>query len=569
MELNWTWRALPPQDEVDEYASQLGIDTLTATLLLQRGMADFQSAKEYFNPSLDQLHDPFEMADMAKATERLSKALADGEQILIYGDYDVDGTTSVALVYGFLSAFYTQLHYYIPDRYTEGYGVSRKGIDQAKELGVSLIISLDCGVKDISNIRYAADFGIDFIVCDHHLPSQEVHPAYALLDPKRADCNYPYKELSGCGVGFKLMHALCLQQGIDLELLFAFLDLAAISIAADIVPITGENRVLASEGLKRINQSARPGVKALIQVSDFHKELSISNLVFGLAPRINAAGRIAHGQRAVDLLLTKEESLATSIAQEINQHNLSRREFDSLITQEALDMIATQYQLFEPSSTVLYKEDWHKGVVGIVASRCIEQFYRPTIILTRSHNVASGSARSVDGFDVYAAIESCKDLLLQFGGHQHAAGLSLEIHQVEEFRKRFDQAVKERIHPDSKQPRLWIDLSIDPKEINFRLFRIIQRMAPFGPGNMQPVFCCDKITPSSPRLLKEEHIKFSINAADGTLVDAIGFGMKHHYDLLNSGQTIDLCFQLQMNEYQGRQSLQLLIKDLRPSVDQH
>lgn len=563
--LKWCWKPIPESAQIEAFAAHLGIDHLTATILLQRGLNDFQSAKDFFNPSVEQLHDPFLMADMAKATERLSQAIARQEQIMIYGDYDVDGTTSVALVYGFLSKIYSNLHYYIPDRYTEGYGVSRKGIDYASSLGVTLVISLDCGVKDVANIQYAATQGIEFIVCDHHLPGSLEHPAFALLDPKRHDCNYPYKELSGCGVGFKLMQAFCIQQSIDLELLYDFLDLAAISIAADIVPITGENRVMASVGLQKINSTNRPGIRALIQVADFHKDLNISNVVFGLAPRINAAGRIAHGKRAVDLLLTDEDEFAKAIAEEINQHNVARKQHDSQITQEALEMINSDHRLKEAYSTVLFKEDWHKGVIGIVASRCIEQFYRPTIILTKSNEIATGSARSVEGFDVYDAIESCKDVLLQFGGHKHAAGLSLRIELVDEFRQRFEQAVQDRILPESKQPRLWIDQEIQINELSFKLWRIIQRMAPFGPGNMQPVFCCRKVSPHNPRLLKEEHVKFSIKTDSGTYIDAIGFGMRHYYEFLTSGDPIDFCFQLQTNDYQGQQSLQLLLKDIRLS----
>jgi single-stranded-DNA-specific exonuclease len=481
---------------------------------------------------------------------------------MVYGDYDVDGTTAVALVYGFLSEHYPNLLRYIPDRYEEGYGVSYKGVDTAEKERVTLIISLDCGVKDIAKIWYAKEKGIDFIVCDHHLPGIEPHPAVALLNPKRADCTYPYKELSGCGVGFKLLQGFCIRQGIALDKLYNRLDLLCISIGADIVPITGENRVMAAIGLQIINKTPRPGVAALIKVSDFQKELTITNVVFGLAPRINAAGRIAHGSEAVDLLLCKSAEEAESFAFQINAHNSSRKGLDADITKEALEMIRVAG---DASSTVLYKEDWHKGVVGIVASRCIEQFYRPTIVLTGSNGKATGSARSVEGFDVYSAIEACADLLHQFGGHQHAAGLTLAVENVPPFRERFESEVKARLKEENLKPTLRYSMELTPDQLTFRLYRIIQRMAPFGPGNMQPSFLWKAAIVHHAEVIKEQHLKLYVVLSEGQTIGAIGFGLAALFSLCEQNRVVDICFQLHINEYQGKQNLQLYIKDIRAS----
>ncbi len=565
--MRWSTRESPEPKVLDQLMTDIRVDAITSTLLWQRGITSFDHAKEFFNPSLDLLHDPFLMADMDKAVNRLSEAISKGEKIMIYGDYDVDGTTAVSLVYGFLQQFEVSLMHYIPDRYAEGYGISYKGVKFAAEQGVSLVISLDCGVKDADKIAYAKELGLEFIVCDHHTLGDEVHPAYALLNPKRPDCEYPYKELSGCGVGFKLMQGFCRQQCIEEDRLFEYLDLLCISIGADIVPITGENRILAYWGLHRINQSPRPGIEALTLVAEFKKELNISNVVFGLAPRINAAGRIAHGNLAVQLLLSKNKEEAQSFAMEINGLNVSRRTFDSDITAEALEMIRSNTLWEEAVSTVLYKEDWHKGVVGIVASRCIEHYFRPTIILTQNQGLATGSARSVPGFDVYEAIAACSELLEQFGGHQHAAGLSLKPDKIEEFRARFDQEVKQRITSDLLIPRLWIDLWIHPEDITERLYRIVQRMSPFGPGNMQPVFALKGVLPTQPQLLKESHIKFKLVRPNLSTLDVIGFGMAESFEWLGGDKQLDLAFQIQLNEFNGKQSLQLQLKALRLSSD--
>ena len=448
----------PDQLQITEsLAEALKINTLLATLLVQRGINNFEESRTFFRPDLGQLHDPYLMKDMDLAVARLTAAIAKGEKILIYGDYDVDGTTSVTVFYGFLSKLYDRLDYYIPDRYTEGYGVSWQSVEWAKENGFTLIVTLDCGIKSVDKVQAAKEKGIDFIICDHHRPGDELPDAVAVLDPKRLDCPYPYKELTGCGVGFKLLQAFCLDQKMDQSVLFEYLDLLVISIAADIVPITGENRVLAYYGLQRLNAAPRIGVKALIRIAGITGTLDITNVVFGLSPRINAAGRIKHAKEAVRLLLSEEESEAEDFAYEINKHNSDRRTFDSSITEEALLMIENDDWFSQAKSTVLYKEDWHKGVIGIVASRCIERYHRPTIILTESHGKAAGSARSVPGFDVYEAIEECADLLEQYGGHTFAAGLTLPLENIAAFRTRFNDIVSSRILPDQLIPMINID----------------------------------------------------------------------------------------------------------------
>jgi single-stranded-DNA-specific exonuclease len=435
MNKRWIIKQKPSEEQIEKLIADIHVSEPVAAMLLQRKVHSFEEAKNYFRPSLGLLHDPFLMKDMDKAVNRLVDAIYNHEKIVVYGDYDVDGTTSVTLFYGFLRTFYSNLLFYIPDRYKEGYGISQIGIDWAYEQGAALMVSLDCGIKSKELIKYAKDKGIDFIVCDHHRPDDNLPEAYAVLDPKRNDCEYPYKELSGCGVGFKLLQGFCIQNSIPFEKLYPFMDLLAVSIAADIVPITGENRIMAHCGLHLLNTKPRPGLQALIDVAGFEKKLTISNVVFGLGPRINAAGRIAHAHAAVHLLLAHSKEEAEQYASEINVNNRDRQGFDTNITKEALNMIEMNALLKDSKTTVLYKNDWHKGVIGIVASRCIEKYHRPTIILTESHSKAAGSARSVPGFDVYDAIEECKDLLEQFGGHMYAAGLTLKIENIEAFQK--------------------------------------------------------------------------------------------------------------------------------------
>ncbi|TDE13754.1 single-stranded-DNA-specific exonuclease RecJ [Dyadobacter psychrotolerans] len=547
-----------------ELAEALKINTALATLLVQRGISDFEESRLFFRPDLTHLHDPFLMQDMDIAVKRLAEAVTNGEKILVYGDYDVDGTTSVTLFYGFLQKIYDKLDYYIPDRYNEGYGVSWQSIDWAQENGFTLIVTLDCGIKSVDKVEEAKKRGIDFIICDHHRPGDELPPAVAVLDPKRNDCAYPYKELTGCGVGFKFLQAYCIAEGIDQNILFEYLDLLVVSIAADIVPITGENRILSYYGLLRLNSAPRPGIKALIKIAGMAGVLDITNVVFGLGPRINAAGRIKHAKEAVRLLLSEEELEADEFAQEINRHNSDRKNFDSSITEEALLMIENDAWFTEAKSTVLYKEDWHKGVIGIVASRCIEKYHRPTIILTQSHGKAAGSARSVPGFDVYEAIEECADLLEQFGGHTFAAGLTLPIQNVEAFRKRFNEIVSSRIQPEQLVPMINIDLSLDLESITTKFYNILRQMGPFGPGNMTPLFESKYVSiEGMPVIMKEKHIKFNVKQKGSATFTAIGFGMSHFYTELVNGRPFSICYNLEENNFRDKKTLQLFLKDIK------
>ena len=566
----WTYRTTlseSQQIQAEALAKSINVNPFLGQLLVQRGITTFDEAKDFFRPSLAHLHNPFLMKDMDKAVARLLRAFENNEKIIIYGDYDVDGTTSVALFYGFLKKYYTQLEYYIPDRYTEGYGVSWQGIDYAEEQGVKLIVTLDCGIKSADKVAEAQRRGIDFIICDHHRPDQHLPPAVAVLDPKREDCPYPYKELTGCGVGFKLLQALCEQGMGDEEVLYQQLDLLVVSIAADIVHITGENRALAFLGLKELNKHKRPGINALVALAGLRNELDINSVVFGLAPRINAAGRIAHAKEAVRLLLSKDKTEAEAFAQEINQHNSDRRNFDTSITDEALNMIRENDWMLTANSTVLYKEDWHKGVVGIVASRCIEHFFRPTVILTNSHGKAAGSARSVPGFDVYEAIEACSDLLEQFGGHTFAAGLSLPVENVDAFRKKFNNIVSERIRPEQLTPLIEIDMDLDLNAITPKFYGIVKQMAPFGPENMTPVFASHQVRMSgNPTLMKEKHLKLEVfqpSPQGPTKYTAIGFGMVDFYPKLMSGKPFSIAYTIEENTFRDKTTLQLYLKDIR------
>lgn len=559
----WNIRPKANAEKVAKLASLINVNAYLTGILVQRGIEDFEQAKHYFRPSLNDLHDPFLMKGVKEGVARINRAIESGEKILVYGDYDVDGTTSVSLVYTFLQEFSPKIDFYIPDRHIEGYGVSYKGIEYAADNGFSLIIALDCGIKAIEQVAYAKGKGIDFIVCDHHKPGEEVPKAAACLDPKQGDCHYPYKELSGCGVGFKLMQAFCLHHGISEEKLYGYLDLVAISIASDIVPITGENRILMYYGLQKINERKRPGVKALVEVAGFKKDLNVTNVVFGLGPRINAAGRIKHAKASVDLLISATETIALEHAQEINQKNTTRKDLDSGTLLEAIALIENDEQLIKAKSTVLFKNDWHKGVIGIVASKCIERYYRPTVILTESNNKATGSARTVDGFDLYEAICECADLLEQFGGHTHAAGLTLKIENIPAFVQRFEEVVTKRILPEQLVPSIDIDVDLPLEAITEKFYSILNQMGPFGPGNMSPVFLTQNVLPVKARLLKDEHLKFC--AQQGAVeLDCIGFGMAEYNELIQSGKSIDICYTIEMNEFNGNRSLQLMLKDIRP-----
>lgn len=558
------------KDKIDESAiAQLGqeinVNPIIAKILIQRNIINFDQARSYFRPSLDLLHDPFLMRDMEKAMERIKAAMDHNEKILIYGDYDVDGTTSVALVYGFLKNFYSKIDFYIPHRYKEGYGISQAGIDWASENKFSLLISLDCGIKAVEMTDYANTLDIDLIICDHHLPGENLPNAFAILDAKMADCPYPYKELSGCGVGFKLIQAFCEKFGYDPDLLNDYIDLVAVSIAADIVPITGENRILAYYGLKKLNENPSLGLEALIKLGGIRNQINISSIVFGIGPRINASGRMDHAKTAVELLLADNHKTIESLAESLDVKNLKRRDFDSSITTEAIEMIEKQEENGDLKSTVLYKDDWHKGVIGIVASRCIEKYYRPTIILTESNGKATGSARSINGFDIYKAISECSDLLEQYGGHMYAAGLTMDIDNITAFREKFERIVSEKVSEDQMIPLIDIDSEINLKDINFKFYNIMEQMAPFGPGNMQPVFVTHQLhVTERPRILKNQHLKFSVKQNDEDEgMETIGFGQAKYYDLIASGMRFSMAYYIEENNYMGNKTLQLRVKDIK------
>ena len=554
---------------VEALGKAINVNTTLANMLVNRGVDSFQKAKDFFRPDLDKLHDPFLMKDMEKAVERLQLAISREEKILVYGDYDVDGTTSVAMVYGYLSKFYQHLEFYIPDRYKEGYGISEKGVRYAAENNFKLIISLDCGIKALEKVSLAKELGVDFIICDHHTPGDELPAAVAILDPKRSDCNYPYKELSGCGVGFKLLQAYCQAEGKDPSEVMSFLDLLAVSIAADIVPITGENRILTFYGIERINNNPRPGIKALILRSKIEKDIEISDIVFKIGPRINASGRLEHAKASVELLISKDLDDALKRAEIVDTVNAARKNFDENITKEAISMIESREAVRQMRTTVLFKEDWHKGVIGIVASRCIEKYYRPTIILTESNNKATGSARSVFDFDIYEAISECSELLEQFGGHKYAAGLTLSVDKVEAFQEKFEEVVSARLSDIHLKPVLEIDDEILLDQIHYKFYNILKQMAPFGPGNPEPIFCVKQVYAENVRILKEKHLRFNV-VQDGqeTKPVCIGFGMADNsdeslYKMLNRKMRFDMAFEIRENTFRNTSSLQLYVKDIK------
>lgn len=542
-----------------------------AIILAQRGIADKRMAAHFFRPALADLHDPFLMAGMQQAVERIERALGEQERIMVYGDYDVDGTTAVALVYSFLLRFTGHISFYIPDRYTEGYGISFQGIDKAAEQGATLIIALDCGIKANDKVAYAAERGIDFIICDHHLPGAELPPAVAVLDPKRPDCPYPFKELTGCGIGFKLLQGLAQRNGIGFEELEPLLDLVAISTACDIVPVTGENRILCHFGLKEINEHTRPGVRAILRMANAKRRLDVGDLVFTIGPRINAAGRIEHGRRAVELLLAHDDRQAEATAALVDASNSQRQELDRSITDEALAHIANDDWLREEAwSTVVFNKGWHKGVVGIVASRLVERHYRPTVVLTESNGKAVGSARSVKGFDVYEAISACGHLLEQFGGHMYAAGLTLPLENVPAFRERFETAVRAAIRPEQRVPEEEVELELRLDAIDEGLLRVLRHMAPYGPGNMRPVFLARGVVDSgSARIVGEHHLKLRLMHPEQPryAFDAIAFKQAHWLSRVKQGAPFSVLYAIEENEWQGRVSTQLNIKDIKGGTE--
>lgn len=568
MEKKWIYKPTPPLSKVEALAKAINVEPTLALLLAQRGIHTFEEAKAFFRPDLSELHDPFLMKGMKQAVSRIETAMVNKEKILIYGDYDVDGTTAVALVYGFLQGYYKDLDYYIPNRHKEGYGISKIAIDWAKEEGFSLIVALDCGIKSVELVQYAQDLGIDFIICDHHLPGEVVPPAYAVLDPKQTDCPYPFKHLSGCGIGFKLVQAFCEQNDIEPKRLYEYMDLVVVSIAADIVPMVGENRILAYHGLKKLNHTPRVGLKALIQAAGIKDDLSleIRNLVFSIGPRINAVGRMKHAKEAVELLISHEKSKADDFAKIIDQINEQRRVVDAVSTQEAIEMIQKSQENGEMlNSTVLFKEDWHKGILGIIASRCIENYYRPTIILSQDEGgILVGSARSAGGFNLYKAIEACSDLLLRYGGHQQAAGLSIARGNLEAFKLRFEEKVSEMIQNTQLIPSLEVDLKIRLSQITSKFFRILKQFAPFGPENMRPIFVTENLIAEHPRVMREKHLGFQVKQEGSPLTfRVIAFGMAHFYQPLTEAKSVNICYSIEENLYQGKNYLQLRVKDLK------
>lgn len=553
------------ESKVDSLSRSLKINPTLCKILVTRGIDSFEIARQFFRPQLTGLYDPLLMKDMDKAISRVNRAFESKEKILVFGDYDVDGTTSVACMYKFLCKIYDPsfLDFYIPHRYREGYGVSKMGIDFAKENGFTLIISLDCGIKSVELIAYAKTIGIDFIVCDHHLPDLELPVAVAILNPKQKDCNYPYKELCGCGVGFKLITALAHNFGIDEEHYYCYLDLLATAIAADIVPMTGENRIMAWYGLEKINSNPNPGIKALIYLGKIQKKLTINNVVFVIAPRINAAGRMDDAKKAVQLFIEDDYTKAMEFAEMLHNDNTDRKEADSSITEEALEMINSNEDLIKRKTTVIYKEHWHKGVVGIVASRLIETFYRPTVVLTKSGDFLTGSARSVPGFNLYEAIHACREYLLGYGGHFAAAGLSLLPENIDAFSNKFNEVVSSTIEDRLLIPEIIIDAQISFKEINNSFYSIITQMEPFGPENMRPVFIAKNVLDTGhSKIVKEEHIRFVVKQ-DNISLTGIGFNMASKFSLLK--KPVDIVFTLDENEWNGNTVLQMKMIDIRLS----
>lgn len=575
------WNIKPQQDtaEAERLSKELNINPVLTQLLLQRGVNTFDEARAFFRPKLTDLHNPFLMKDMDKAVARINRAIADCEKIMIYGDYDVDGTTAVALVYSFLKRHIdpNDLEFYIPDRYNEGYGISFQGIDFAFSKGITLVIALDCGIKAVDKVKYAKSIGIDFIICDHHQPGDELPAAAACLDAKRDDCKYPDKNLSGCGVGFKLMQAFCRVNNFKESELLEHLDLLVVSIASDIVPMTGENRILAYHGLKKLNESPSVGLRSIIEVSGLsNKNITISDIVFKIGPRINAAGRIRTGSDAVSLLICNQNELETArlISRDIDQANNDRKDLDRQITREAIDMIESDEAKCNSHSTVLFNRGWHKGVIGIVASRLTETYYRPTVILTESKGLATGSARSIDGFDLYKAIESCSDLLENFGGHMYAAGLSMKLENVEKFAARFEQYVAENILPEQLTPQIEVDSEINLSTINDRFYNILRQFEPFGPCNMKPVFMTKEVydVGTSKIIGKDQnHLKLElIERNNRETKSGVAFGMGEKFSDIHGGQRpFSVCYTIEENEFRGIKSLQLMIRDIHTQLSEN
>ncbi len=581
MEKRWVLKKEADSKVVERLASALNVSKTLANLLGQRGTETFEEAKQFFRPSLEQLHDPFLMKDMDKAVNRITQAFNNGEKIVVYGDYDVDGTTAVALVYSYLKQLHRKLEFYIPDRYEEGYGISYKGIDHAISNGVKLMITLDCGIKAVEKVEYAKQRGLDIIIGDHHRPGDKVPDAVAVLDAKQDDCPYPFKELSGCGVGFKLIQAFGIKNGIDKKIAYSYLDLVAVSVAADIVSITGENRVLTYFGMKKINTNPCIGIHSLFKSAGvkentdptskllFEREINVNDLVFLLGPRINAAGRIEDATDSVRLLISNNVEYAEKLGKQIDELNLTRRDLDSNITKEAVSMIDNNIAANNKKAIVVFKESWHKGVIGIVASRLVESFYKPAIVLTKADGLITGSARSIKHFDIYNAIDSCSHILEHFGGHTYAAGLALKPENLDTFISEFEQYASDRITEEMLIPEIEIDLELFIGDINFKFFRIVKQFAPFGPGNMSPVFVTNNVIDTGYAKLVgrngANHLKFSVVHPDrtGNPIPAIAFNQRHHYEKMKEGKPFSVCYHIDENFWLGNTTLQLRVKDIK------
>jgi len=567
MQKRWVERELENLAAIAALQDSLKIDKVLVSLLVQRGITNYEDARFFFRPDLNELHDPLLMQDMAIAVSRINQAIKSAEKILIYGDYDVDGTTSVALTFSFFKKIHSEIDFYIPDRYREGYGISTQGIDYAFENGYSLIIALDCGIKSVDKIDYAKEKGIEFIICDHHLPGEQLPAAIAVLDPKRTDCNYPYKELSGCGIGFKLIQAYAMNYEISMEQVYSYLDLVAVSIASDIVPITGENRILAWHGLKKLNADPCKGLLALMNISGRKENMNITDVVFTIGPRINAAGRIDDAKHSVNLLIADDEAIAQEKSQIINTKNTERKEHDSNITDQALAMIDADPILISQKTTVVYNETWHKGVIGIVASRLTEKYYRPTIVLTYSNGLAAGSARSVAGFDLYEALCECSDLLIQFGGHKYAAGLTMKTENIPAFQQRFEDVVAASIPDELLVQAINIDAEIELNQIDPKFYRILTQFEPFGPQNMSPIFVSRNVyTYGTAITVGNNHLKMSVHQNNQTYFNCIGFSLGEYLHLVNSGAAFEICYTIEENTWKEKKSIQLNIKGIRSAL---
>lgn len=568
-ECKWILKEQPDQLKVDRLSAEVGIDKVLAGLLVNRGVETFEQARAFFRPSLDDLYDPFLMKDMYKAVERLNKAIESGEKILVYGDYDVDGTTAVALMYSYLKRFTSKVDFYIPDRYDEGYGVSIKGIDWAASCGFTLIITLDCGIKAIDKVAHARTLGVDMIICDHHLPEDALPEAVAVLDPKREDCHYPFDDLSGCGVGFKLVQAHAVRYGVPFETLIPLLDLLVVSISSDLVTMVGENRTLAHFGLKQLNENPRKGLLAMINLSNVEPgHVSIDDIVFKIGPRINAAGRMESGRLAVELLTATDTRAAMAVGEKINENNNDRKNIDREITKEALEMVERGTCLASENVTVVYNPKWNKGVVGIVASRLVEAFYKPTIVLTKSNGFVTGSARSVAGFDLYEAIESCSDLLENFGGHVYAAGLTMKEENLKEFSSRIDKFIEGKITEEMLTPVVEMDAKLDFAQITPKFFRILKQFQPFGPGNGNPVFMTENVYDAgNGRKVGAGGVHMKLDLIQESQpyhqIAAIAFNMSDYYEYIKSGNPLDVCYSIVENYYRGNSTIQLRVRDLR------